>query len=170
MGGAGWRAILALPLNVLVVVPALLLVTTRGGRLDWSLATAAQVRFWVALAAAAAGLTLMATTIRLFDRVGRGTLAPWSPTRRLVVVGPYRWVRNPMISGVLLVLAGETLLFGSGALGAWLALFFVVNTLYFVWSEEPGLERRFGDEYRRYRSHVPRWVPRLRPWSPPDDG
>jgi protein-S-isoprenylcysteine O-methyltransferase Ste14 len=112
---------------------------------------------------AAVGLSLMGATIGLFVRVGRGTLAPWSPTRRLVVQGPYRWVRNPMISGVLFVLLGETLLFRSPALLAWWAFFFLGNAIYLPLSEEPGLEARFGEDYRRYKRQVPRWIPRLTP-------
>ena len=97
-------------------------------------------------------------------RVGRGTLAPWDPTRRLVAEGPYRHVRNPMISGVLLMLVGEALLSRSGVLALWAGAFLLINHTYFLLSEEPGLERRFGDSYRVYRAHVPRWIPRPRPW------
>jgi protein-S-isoprenylcysteine O-methyltransferase Ste14 len=76
-----------------------------------------------------------------------------------------------MISGVLFVLLGEALVFRSAPILAWCAFFFLGNTLYFVVSEEPGLERRFGEDYRRYKREVPRWLPRLRPVppSPPDD-
>jgi protein-S-isoprenylcysteine O-methyltransferase Ste14 len=56
------------------------------------------------------GLGLMIATIRLFMRVGKGTLAPWNPTQRLVVQGVYRHVRNPMISGVFFTLLGEAVL------------------------------------------------------------
>lgn len=100
----------------------------------------------------------------LFARVGRGTLAPWDPTRHLVAAGPYRCVRNPMISGVALMLLGEAAFWGSRAVGLWAASFLAINHLYFVLSEEPGLERRFGQEYRTYKAEVPRWIPRLRPW------
>ena len=113
----------------------------------------------------ALGLALMAQTIALFATVGDGTLAPWDPTARLVVRGPYRRVRNPMISGVLCVLLGEALLFGSPALLAWSALFFAVNAVWFPLVEEPGLRQRFGADYEAYRAAVPRWLPRLRPWT-----
>ncbi|HEX6925123.1 MAG TPA: isoprenylcysteine carboxylmethyltransferase family protein, partial [Longimicrobiaceae bacterium] len=97
---------------------------------------------------------------------GRGTLAPWDPPRRLVITGVYRHVRNPMISGVILILAGESLAFSSAALGTWTAVVLIVNAVYIPVVEEPGLARRFGEEYEAYRAHVPRWVPRLRPWNP----
>ena len=114
----------------------------------------------------ALGLALIVQTVALFATVGKGTLAPWDPTARLVVRGPYRRVRNPMISGVLCVLLGEALLFGSPALLAWLAIVFGINAVYFPLVEEPGLRRRFGADYEAYRAAVPRWLPRLRPWRP----
>ena len=109
----------------------------------------------------ALGLALIARTVALFVRVGRGTLAPWDPTSKLVVRGPYRYVRNPMITGVLAVLLGEAALFGSLALLAWSAVVFAVNAVYFVHVEEPGLRRRFGAEYEVYAASVPRWIPGL---------
>jgi hypothetical protein len=80
--------------------------------------------------------------------------------------GLYRRVRNPMITAVLAVLLGEAALFGSPALLTWAALVLGINWMYFVLHEEPGLERRFGDEYRAYRRNVPRWIPRRTPWTP----
>ena len=108
---------------------------------------------------------LVAQTIALFATAGDGTLAPWDPTSRLVVRGPYRRVRNPMISGVLCILLGEALLFTSTALLAWSALFLAINAIWFPLVEEPGLRQRFGADYEAYRAAVPRWLPRLRPWT-----
>ena len=98
----------------------------------------------------------------LFARVGKGTLAPWDPTQKLVIEGPYRHVRNPMITAVLFVLLGEAALFGSTALLLWAAGFFAVNHAWFLLHEEPALVRRFGEDYERYRRTVPRWLPRPR--------
>ena len=111
-----------------------------------------------------AGIILLFYTITLFGRFGNGTLAPWHPTQKLVIVGPYRFVRNPMISGVFFILIGESLVFHSTSILEWAGLFFLINTTYFILSEEPSLEQRFGDEYRQYKKHVGRWVPRLRPY------
>ncbi|MGI8511772.1 MAG: methyltransferase family protein [Solirubrobacteraceae bacterium] len=150
-----------LPGTVAVVLPAVILRTEAGIEIGWGLApvfSAAVVLAGVALLAA--GLALWWWTVRLFARVGRGTLAPWDPTRQLVVEGPYRHVRNPMITAVLAVLAGETLVSGSTGLLILCAAFVAINSLYFVLHEEPGLERRFGNEYREYRRAVPRWIPR----------
>ena len=108
----------------------------------------------------AGGIILFAWCVVLFARVGRGTLAPWDPTQRLVAVGPYRYVRNPMISGVAAVLSGQVLLTGSRILALWLVVFIAINQAYFLLVEEPGLERRFGESYREYKARVPRWIPR----------
>jgi len=113
-----------------------------------------------------AGLTIMALTISSFIRMGKGTLAPWSPTKKLVIRGLYRYVRNPMILGVFTVLLGEALSLWSKNILIWAVCFFFINTIYFITSEEPGLEQRFGDEYREYKKHVSRWMPRITPYSP----
>jgi protein-S-isoprenylcysteine O-methyltransferase Ste14 len=144
-------AIVVLPGTVCVLVPALLLADADLAPLPLALLGAALVT---------AGVGMIAWTVSLFVRIGRGTLAPWDPTSRLVVRGPYRHVRNPMISGVLAVLLGEAALFGSVAVLAWWATVFAVNAVYFVCVEEPGLRQRFGAEYEAYAARVPRWLPR----------
>lgn len=159
-------AVLLLPFVVVVAVPAWLLTDRTGIGTGWEGAS-----LWEWLSRSAGGITLLGGLalfgwcVALFARVGRGTLAPWDPTRELVAVGPYRHVRNPMISGVVLMLVGEALLWRSWALSAWAAVVVLVNHAYFVLSEEPGLEERFGERYRVYKANVPRWVPRLRPWD-----
>ena len=111
------------------------------------------------------GVALFIWCVELFASIGRGTLAPWDPARHLVVVGPYRFVRNPMISAVLIILIGEALFLGSRVLATWAITFFLINVIYFRLLEEPGLDRRFGEEYRRYKAAVPRWIPRPTPWK-----
>jgi protein-S-isoprenylcysteine O-methyltransferase Ste14 len=153
-----WRhlaAILFLPVVATVVIPAL--IVRESG------ATVGPLAF-VGAPLIALGLALLVSTIKLFASVGRGTLAPWDPTTRLVVRGPYRYVRNPMISGVLFVLLGEAALFGSVPLLIWFGAFLAINVVYFPLVEEPGLSRRFGPEYAEYKANVRRWVPRIRPW------
>jgi len=113
------------------------------------------------------GLALFFSSLRRFAAEGDGTLAPWDPPRRLVVRGPYRYVRNPMISGVVFVLVGEALVLRSRPLGEWAAAFLAINLLYIPLLEEPMLEARFGDAWREYRKHVPMFFPRLRPWTGP---
>lgn len=166
MNAAFVKAILILPGTALVYVPALILWLTR----DTGFAARfppQSVLLWIAgLLPALAGLWLMVWTMRLFaTRGGGGTLAPWDPVRNFIVLGPYRYVRNPMLAGVMLFLAAETILLRSIPLLLWLIAFFLVNTVYFARVEEPGLQRRFGAAYADYRRHVPRWLPRLRPYD-----
>jgi protein-S-isoprenylcysteine O-methyltransferase Ste14 len=111
------------------------------------------------------GLFMLLYTISLFGRFGHGTLAPWSPTQKLVVAGPYRYCRNPMISGVFFILTDEAFFFNSVDILRWAGLFFIINTIYFIIKEEPDLEKRFGEEYRIYKQNVPRWIPNLRPYT-----
>jgi protein-S-isoprenylcysteine O-methyltransferase Ste14 len=153
------RAIALLPAIVTVVVPALVLRGSGSELGPWPLAA-------VGVALIALGLALVTWTVTLFARIGRGTLAPWDPTARLVVAGPYRHVRNPMICGVLAVLLGEAALFSSLPLLVWFGVVFALNAIYFPLVEEPGLSQRFGADYERYRGNVPRWLPRFRPWEP----
>ena len=111
-----------------------------------------------------ASLGLFAWTLALFVRVGRGTLAPWDATKELVIVGPYRYVRNPMISAVFGILIGESLAFASVAILIWALILYTVNTVYFIAVEERGLSRRFGASYGDYKKAVRRWLPRARPY------
>ena len=144
-------AIVVLPGTVTVLIPALLLDDT--ALAPWPLAALGAVLL-------AAGVGTIGWTVSLFAGVGKGTLAPWDPPRRLVVRGPYRHVRNPMISGVLTVLLGEAALFGSVAVLIWAGVVFSINAVYFVAVEEPDLRQRFGAEYDAYAARVPRWIPR----------
>jgi protein-S-isoprenylcysteine O-methyltransferase Ste14 len=153
-------AILLLPFVVVVVVPRWLLTAWAGPDTRWASGALAWLPRTAGVALFLVGFALFAWCVALFARVGRGTLAPWDPTRALVAVGPYRYVRNPMISGVAAMLAGQALCWGSWLVAAWAALFVLVNHVYFVAVEEPGLAQRFGDGYRAYRARVPRWLPR----------
>jgi protein-S-isoprenylcysteine O-methyltransferase Ste14 len=168
-----WRqllSVLLLPTTATVVIPALL-VSAYGIRLGWELPgvlTALMVLIGAMLLAA--GLWLAIGTISLFGREGRGTLAPWDPTRKLVVRGPYRHVRNPMITGVGLILLGEAAVLGSPAILIELGIFALANLTYIPLIEEPGLAARFGFEYEKYRRSVPRWIPRRTPWTPGTTG
>lgn len=161
------RAIVLLPGVVAIVIPASILARSGGPAIGWGLASP-----WALLPSVAGltfiglGLLLWIQTVLLFARIGLGTLAPWDPTQRLVVRGVYRHVRNPMISAVCAILLGEAILSGSRPLFAWLLLFVALNAVYIPLVEEASLTRRFGADYARYRQHVPRWLPLLRPWDP----
>ncbi|HET9982155.1 MAG TPA: isoprenylcysteine carboxylmethyltransferase family protein [Longimicrobiales bacterium] len=158
-------AIALLPVTVAVLVP--LWIARRYG-IAFGLADR-PVGLLIQLAGGALlaiGLALFLASLRRFVSDGKGTLAPWDPPRRLVVRGPYRYVRNPMISGVLLVLLGEALVLLSGPHLVWALIFAGVNLVYIPLLEEPPLRRRFGEAYVEYCRHVPRLLPRLRPWTP----
>jgi protein-S-isoprenylcysteine O-methyltransferase Ste14 len=112
------------------------------------------------------GLSAIIPTVSGIIRIGKGTLAPWSPSMHLVISGMYGYVRNPMILGVLTVLAGESVAILSYRILIWAIGFFMINTLWFIIFEEPSLTKKFGDEFREYKKNVPRWIPRLNPYKP----
>mgnify|MGYP000294715986 CR=1 FL=1 len=159
-------AILLLPGMVTVVIPALILFTSGVINIGWSWSPPLSfIPPIIGLIFIGLGLFFMVQTIALFVTVGKGTLAPWDATEHLVVQGIYRYVRNPMITGVFCILLGETILFGSLPLLYWFAFAVLLNLIYIPLLEEPGLEQRFGASYQRYKQHVPRWIPRLHAWD-----
>ena len=165
-----WRHVLSFlvaPVTMTLVIPALIVVWADVPAPDLTSALGVTLVV-VGGVLIACGLGMLFWTVYLFDRVGKGTLgvgdAMGQPVN-LVVCGPYRHVRNPMITGVLAILLGEAAVFASGWLLLWFAIFFVMlTTVIQVW-EEPHLARRFGDEYVSYRRNVPRWIPRLSAWD-----
>ena len=71
-----------------------------------------------------------------------------------------------MITGIVLILTGEALILASLAIGLWAVVFLIINMFYFLLSEEPGLRKRFGNDYEEYCRNVPRYIPRWTPWKP----
>ena len=158
-------AVAALPFVMTVVIPVWL-----AHRDHISLSPAATLPLIlvqiVGLSLVVVGIALFASTLRRFATEGKGTLAPWDPPRKLVVHGPYRYVRNPMISGVLIIILGEALVLLSISHFWWFLTFFAINAVYIPLFEEPMLQSRFGNSYTEYRRHVPRLIPRFTPWHP----
>ncbi len=113
---------------------------------------------------AAGALTLLPAFVR-FVVEGIGTPSPVAPTGRLVVGGPYRYVRNPMYLAVLALVVGQALTLGRLELLLYAAALAVAFVAFVTWYEEPTLRRTFGDTYEAYRQAVPAWWPRLRPWD-----
>ena len=116
----------------------------------------------LALAVPACVCILIGTAIYLrcawdFAIKGLGTPAPIDPPKKLVVTGLYRWIRNPMYQGVLLILLGECLLFLDPGLSIYTASFALVFHVFVVFYEEPILRNRFGASYNDYCRKVPRW-------------
>lgn len=148
-----------LPVTVTGLVPLILTLATAA----WTRATAPSLVAGATLVVA--GLVMLGATTQLFAR-GHGSLAPWNPPTALVVTGPYRFCRNPMITGIYAILAGEALAFRSPWLAAWAAVFIVGMSSHIIFQEEPTLRQRFGEAYVRYCENVPRWVPRVKPYQP----
>ncbi|MBA2962031.1 MULTISPECIES: methyltransferase [Ramlibacter] len=111
-----------------------------------------------------AGLPILLDSFARFALQGLGTPAPVMPPERLVVTGLYRFVRNPMYVAVTALIAGQGLLFGSVTVLGYGAFVWAGFFLFVVAYEEPALGEQFGDEYRRYRANVRRWLPRITPW------
>jgi protein-S-isoprenylcysteine O-methyltransferase Ste14 len=114
---------------------------------------------WLLIAAGAA--LYFACAFWGFAIRGKGTPLPLDPPRKLVVVGPYKVVRNPMYWAVAMVLVGEAALFHSVALVEWAAALLAAASLFVLLVEEPSLRQKFGEEYEEYCRRVPRWLPRF---------
>jgi len=146
-------AFLALPTLVAGVMPALL---AQGMPIERKMIVPGSALLTI-------GGVLLLWCVRDFFVSGRGTLAPWDPPKHLVVVGLYRFTRNPMYVAVMTVVLGWCLLYRS----VWLMLYGLVLTVRFNlrvrWHEEPWLQRQFGLESEAYASRTGRWFPRLRP-------
>ena len=112
-----------------------------------------------------AGLASLLDSFARFIFVGLGTPAPIAPPTRLVVSGQYRHVRNPMYVAILVIVIGQSLVLGSGALLEYAALLWLFFHLFVVLYEEPRLGSRFGASYREYCRNVRRWWPRVEPWA-----
>jgi protein-S-isoprenylcysteine O-methyltransferase Ste14 len=114
-----------------------------------------------------AGGALALWCVPTFAVVGRGTPAPFDPPRKLVIRGPYRYVRNPMYVGAALALCGAALFYRSIPLFGYAGLFLLATHLFVVWYEEPTLARLFGADYEAYRARVGRWRTRRSTGAPP---
>ena len=154
------RAIFALPFNVLIVIPCLLYFFLKNELIIQTLPFAGNLlRYSFAMLFLLFGLFLAITTILTFHKIGKGTLAPWDPPQKLVVVGMYRYVRNPMLTGIMFLLTSETLFVFTVSQLCWTLIFILAAVIIMPLYEEKKLIERFGDEYIRYKSQVPRWIP-----------
>lgn len=152
---------IAVPLVVGGVIPWLL----TGWQIQPAFLDMAPIRL-AGIALILAGLPVLIDSFARFALERLGTPAPVAPTRHLVVTGFYRHVRNPMYVAVLAIILGQALLFADVMLLAYGLAFWLACHLFVVSYEEPTLRRSFGADYDAFRANVPRWIPRLRPWSP----
>ena len=141
--------------GVVVVLLPYLILTSRGDELppaNWS------ITHFAGTALIIAGGVIMVTCILRFITEGKGTISPLDPTKKLIVRGLYRYSRNPMYVGVMLILTGETLFWWSPALALYAAVVFIAFNLFILLHEEPRLRRVFGPEYESYMRQVRRWI------------
>ena len=117
---------------------------------------------WVLLAL---GSVFVVETFARFALEGLGTPAPVMPTRRLVVTGSYRFVRNPMYLSVLALILGQAMVFEDLRIGIYGLCVWAGFTAFALLYEEPMLRRTFPVEYATFCAHVPRWIPRLTAWD-----
>jgi len=162
------KAFFIAPFNVVIVVPGLLLWASY----RFEIYSTYNLLFFpvgslVGLAIIVGGIFFTYRSVKDLTRAGEdGTPAPWAPPQNLRIEGVYRYVRNPMMTGVTFVLFGEALLLSSLVLLLWCLVFIGAVLVYVIRVEEPDLMRRFGNSYLTYQSNVPRWWPRSHPWIP----
>ena len=117
---------------------------------------------WLALPPWLIGITILLWSFWNFLTQGRGTPAPIDPPKELVATGFYRYTRNPMYVGVLLVIAGHFLWFGFWNILIYAAVIFTAFNTFIAYYEEPTLRKKFGAAYEDYCRQVPRWFPRFK--------
>ena len=148
--------ILLVPGFLLGVVPPVVVQAAGGPAIDLGPFHWLAVPFWLA------GIAALAWCAVDFVRKGRGTPVPFDPPKTLVVTGLYRYVRNPMYAGALLVQFGTLVWYGSLAQAVYWLFLFIGFTLFIRANEEPYLRKTFGAAYEAYCRSVPRWIPRRR--------
>ena len=137
---------------VAVVIPYYILDGETNLERPWQLHT------YLGIIVFALGLIVMLRCILQFALEGKGTLSPIDPTKRLVVRGLYRYSRNPMYVGVMMILIGEAIITKSATLWIYLSIIFLAFNLFIMLREEPRLRKVFGEEYLLYCQKTRRWI------------
>ncbi len=120
------------------------------------------ISFYIAIPILVVGTLVTGWSIIHFLKV-KGTPVPVNPPPRLVTTGPYAYTRNPMLTGIFILLFGIGIMVGSISLTfIFTPLFILVNTWELKEIEEPELVRRLGDEYTKYRNIIPMYIPKIR--------
>jgi protein-S-isoprenylcysteine O-methyltransferase Ste14 len=154
-----WLSLALRNLVFTVVVPG-----AGGGYVPWLILRRHGARpapvAWYATGVIAVGVLLYLACVWVFATQGRGTPGLWDSPRRVVTIGPYRWVRNPIYLAALLIVSGQAWLFFSVELLIYAGVLAVAFHLFITCYEEPRLRARFGEPYDAYRRTVRRWIPR----------
>ena len=159
------KVTLILPGNVLVTVPLLIFLFTRKSY-SYEPVSLNTFNFYLAIFFVIIGLFLAIWSVRTFyNKGGEGTPGPWKPITNLIISGPYKYVRNPMLLGVFFLLLFESIFFTSMLLFLWFMVFLIVNIVYFKTVEEKELVKRFGADYEEYKNNVSMIFPRVTPYN-----
>jgi len=159
------KVVLILPGNVLITIPFLIFLFTNNSY-SYEIRNSQNILFYFAIFFFIIGLWLTIWSVRSFYNLGgEGTPGPWKPVTNLIVSGPYRYIRNPMLLGVFFLLLFESIFFTSIPIFIWFITFFVGNIIYFKTIEEKGLIKRFGNDYENYKREVPMLFPKFIPYN-----
>lgn len=148
-------AFLALPAIFAGIIPVALSITDPWRGIGY---------YGLGVLAIAMGLMVLLQCVRDFYVSGKGTLAPWAPPKKLVIVGLYKFTRNPMYIGVLIIIAGIALINASPFVAVYFVFFAVVFHLRVVLNEENWLASHFSEEWVEYKTEVSRWMPKITPY------
>ena len=160
-----FKVVLILPFNVVITIPLLVFLFTKNS-FTYDLINFKQPFFYISVLLLGLGLWLSIWSVRTFYiEGGEGTPGPWNPVSNLIVFGPYRYVRNPMILGVLFLLLFESVFFSSLPFFFWFIIFFILNIIYFKNFEEKDLIKRFGSSYEEYQKNVQMFLPKFLPYD-----
>lgn len=157
---------LILPIGVAIIIPIILLLLV--DQKDCAmLINPNHVLLFLGISLLIFSLLLFIDCNIIFIKIGKGTLMPLKSleTQELIIAGPYKYVRNPMIIAVLLLVLSEALILNSLSILIWAGIAFVINIIYMPLSEEKGLEKRFGETYLHYKRNVRGWIPKLKPFK-----
>ena len=127
-----------------------------GPRLGMGMLSFLAIPFWLI------GSLIILQSFWDFTFRGRGTPLPTDPPKELVVTGFYRYVRNPIYVGVMLIFLGHFLWSGYWSLLLYALLSFIGVHFFIILYEEPTLKKKFGAAYEEYLRRVPRWIPRFK--------
>ena len=159
------KVVLILPGNVLLTIPLIIYFFTYNSY-SYDLISSLNFLFYVSIFFLTFGFFLAIWSVQTFyNKGGDGTPAPWKPISNFIISGPYCYVRNPMILGVVFLIMFEAAIFTSVPLLIWAIVFFFVNIIYFRMFEEKQLIKRFGTEYENYKNNVPMFLPKFTSYS-----